>query len=73
MGAASTASRGFRLGCAAVALGLVGACLWIASLEWFSRDDFAFLAHVRGPDFGWRDTFLPLDSRFWHFYRPLGM
>jgi hypothetical protein len=49
-------------------------CAWIASLEWFSRDDFAFLLHVRRGDPGfWSEAFLPLEWRFWPFYRPLGM
>lgn len=73
MGQGAKPSRAYLLACSAVALGLVAACLWIASVEWFSRDDFAFLAHVRGEDFRWRDTFWPGATRFWHFYRPLGM
>jgi len=67
------ASRPFLLICAAVAVMLVGACLGIAGTEWFSRDDFAFLAHVRSDDFRWSESFLPRGERFWHFYRPLGM
>jgi hypothetical protein len=73
MGQGAKPSRAYLLACSAVALALVAACLWIASSEWFSRDDFAFLAHVRGDDFRWRDTFWPGGTRFWHFYRPLGM
>jgi hypothetical protein len=59
----------------AVAALLVAApCAWIASLEWFSRDDFAFLVYVqRGDSWRWFDVFLPLEQRFWPFYRPLAM
>jgi len=72
--AGSTASRGFLLGCMLVAVAIVLACAWVASLEWFSRDDFAFLAHVQRVDpWSWRAVFLPFDERFWTFYRPLGM
>lgn len=73
MTAAPEVSRGFWPGVCLVGIGLVAACLAIASGEWFSRDDFAFLAYVQSPDFGWREAFLPLESRFWPFYRPLGM
>jgi len=46
----------------------------VASREWFSGDDFAFLALVQRPDvWSWRDAYLPLGERFWPFYRPLGM
>jgi len=56
------------------ALLVVIPCAWIASLEWFSRDDFAFLVHVQRTDpWLWSDVFLPLEQRFWPFYRPLGM
>lgn len=56
------------------ALLVVVPCAWIASLEWFSRDDFAFLVHVQRTDpWLWSDVFLPLGRRFWPFYRPLGM
>lgn len=58
----------------AAALLVVVPCAWIASLEWFSRDDFAFLVHVqRTQPWSWSDVFLPLEQRFWPFYRPLGM
>ncbi len=58
----------------AAALLVVVPCAWIASLEWFSRDDFAFLLHVQRTDpWLWSDVFLPLEQRFWPFYRPLGM
>ena len=70
----STVSRGFLLGCMLVAAAIVLACAWVASLEWFSRDDFAFLARVQRVDpWSWRAVFLPLEERFWSFYRPLGM
>jgi hypothetical protein len=56
------------------ALLVVIPCARIASLEWFSRDDFAFLVHVQRTDpWLWSDVFLPLERRFWPFYRPLGM
>jgi hypothetical protein len=72
--AGSTASRGFLLGCMLAALAIALACAWVASLEWFSRDDFAFLARVQRVDpWSWRAVFLPFDERFWTFYRPLGM
>ena len=46
----------------------------VASREWFTGDDFAFLALVQRPDvWSWREAFLPLAERFWPFYRPLGM
>jgi hypothetical protein len=59
---------------ALAALLVVIPCAWIASQEWFSSDDFAFLAHVQRADaWRWSDVFLPQGSRFWPFYRPLGM
>jgi hypothetical protein len=56
------------------ALLVVIPCAWIASQEWFSSDDFAFLAYVQRSD-GWRwsEVFLPFEQRFWPFYRPLAM
>ena len=52
----------------------MAASSWVATREWFSRDDFAFLAYVQQPEiFGWRRAFLPLEERFWTFYRPLSM
>jgi hypothetical protein len=72
--AGSTASRGFLLACVLAAVAIALGCAWVASLEWFSRDDFAFLARVQRVDpWSWRAVFLPLDERFWSFYRPLGM
>jgi hypothetical protein len=57
-----------------VALLLVIPCGWIASQEWFSSDDFAFLVHVQSGDaWSWSEVFLPLERRFWPFYRPLAM
>lgn len=74
MRGAARASPGFVGGLALLLLALVAASLWTASREWFSRDDFAFLAYVQQPDaFDWRQAFLPLDRRFWPFYRPLSM
>ena len=56
------------------ALLLVIPCAWIASREWFSGDDFAFLVHVQRTDpWRWSDVFLPLEERFWPFSRPLAM
>lgn len=56
------------------ALLVVVPCARIASIEGFSRDDFAFLLHVQRTDpWSWSDVFLPLEQRFWPFYRPLGM
>ena len=44
------------------------------SREWFTRDDFAFLAFVQSPDrWSWVDVYRPFGERFWPFYRPLGM
>jgi len=60
---------------AALALAMAAAAGFVASREWFSGDDFAFLALVQHPDvWSWRDAYLPLgEQRFWPFYRPLGM
>lgn len=67
-------SMGFRVGLAMAGLVLVALSLHVASLEWFSRDDFRFLAYVQSPeDWSWRRAFLPFDERFWTFYRPLSM
>lgn len=67
-------SRAFRIGVFLVAAGLVSLSLWVASREWFSRDDFAFLAYVRSTDpWSWQQVFLPAGERFWTFYRPLSM
>ena len=53
---------------------MLAASGFVASREWFSGDDFAFLALVQRPDvWSWRDAYLPLGERFWPFYRPLGM
>jgi hypothetical protein len=74
MAGTSAPSRGFLAGCLLVALGLALACAWIASREWFSRDDFVFLARLREPGaWSWREVFLPPAAREWPFYRPLGM
>ena len=40
-------SRGFWLGVALASLLIVSLSLWVASFEWFSRDDFRFLAYVQ--------------------------
>jgi hypothetical protein len=59
---------------AATLLAALALSLWVASHEWFTRDDFAFLAYVQLPErFGWREAYLPLGGRFWPFYRPLAM
>jgi hypothetical protein len=59
---------------AGAVLGALALALWVATREWFSRDDFAFLAYVQMPErWSWRAAFLPLDERFWPFYRPLAM
>ena len=60
---------------AALALAMAAAAGFVASREWFSGDDFAFLHLVQRPDvWSWRDAYLPLgEQRFWPFYRPLGM
>lgn len=74
MAGTSAPSRGFLAGCLLLALALVAACAVIASHEWFSRDDFVFLARLRDPaTWSWREVFLPLAPREWPFYRPLGM
>ena len=53
--AGSTPSRGFLVGCVLAAIAIALACAWVASLEWFSRDDFAFLARVQRVDpWSWR-------------------
>ncbi len=47
---------------------------WVASREWFSGDDFAFLAQVQHSEpWSWSAVWLPIGERFWPFYRPLGM
>jgi hypothetical protein len=48
-------------------------CAWIASTEWFSRDDFAFLVRAQRGPWVWSEIFLPFERRFWPFYRPLAM
>jgi hypothetical protein len=66
--------RPFWFGLGLAALVIVSLCLWVASREWFTRDDFAFLAYVQSTDpWSWRQVFLPLEERFWPFYRPLSM
>lgn len=67
-------SIGFRLGAGALLGSWILASFWLASLEWFSRDDFAFLALVRLPEaWSWSEVFWPVGERFWPFYRPLAM
>jgi hypothetical protein len=67
-------SRAFLIASGLLAVGIVGLSMHAASQEWFSRDDFAFLTHVQSADpWSWRRVFLPLEERFWPFYRPLGM
>jgi len=56
---------------AGVALGL---SLWLATHEWFFRDDFVFLERMQQPGgWTWREVFLPFERRPWIFYRPLSM
>jgi len=61
--------------CAGLGVLILGLWLYLASFEWFSRDDFAFLAHLQRHPWSWSDTFLPLEleGRFWWAYRPIGM
>jgi hypothetical protein len=67
-------SPAFWLGAGLAALVITSLSFWVASREWFSQDDFAFLSYVRITDpWSWRAVFLPFDERFWTFYRPLSM
>jgi hypothetical protein len=67
-------SRAFWVALAGLSLLLVALSLWVATREWFSRDDFRFLAYVQLADrFSLRQAFLPAGERFWTFYRPLSM
>jgi hypothetical protein len=53
---------------------IVSLSFWVASREWFSQDDFAFLAYVQLEEtWSWLRVFLPIEERFWAFYRPLSM
>lgn len=64
----------FWLGVGLAGLVVVLLSFWAAGFEWFSRDDFRFLAYVQLTDqWSWRKVFLPFDERFWLFYRPLSM
>ncbi|MBW2419028.1 MAG: hypothetical protein JRH19_10805 [Deltaproteobacteria bacterium] len=65
--------RAFLAGVAAAFLLLVVMSLLVASREYFSRDDFGFLAFVQKPVWSWADIYLPLEQRWWWAYRPLGM
>jgi hypothetical protein len=61
-------------GAGVLGLAMLAAAGRVASVEWFSADDFAFLARVQRPDlWSWRGAYLPLADPFWPFYRPLGM
>ena len=42
-------SRAFLSAAALIGTGIVSLCTFVASREWFSRDDFAFLGFVRKP------------------------
>jgi len=67
-------SRAFWLGAGLAALVIMTLSFWVASREWFSQDDFAFLAYVRITDpWSWLQVYLPFEERFWTFYRPLSM
>jgi len=67
-------SRAFWLGAGLAALVITSLSFWVASREWFSQDDFAFLAYVRITDpWSWLQVYLPFEERFWTFYRPLSM
>jgi hypothetical protein len=67
-------ARVVAVAAAGAVLGALALALWVASREWFSRDDFAFLAYVQLPErWSWKAAYLPLGERFWPFYRPLAM
>jgi hypothetical protein len=68
---AAPRSRAFDLGLAGALLLAMALSVYVATQEWFSRDDFLFLARVQGEAWSWRDAFLPLEHRTWAFYRPL--
>ncbi len=71
---ALSGSRVFFIAAAALALAMVSFAGFVASREWFSGDDFAFLAHVQNAEqWSWRAAWLPVGERFWPFYRPLAM
>lgn len=74
MEAQTSPSRAFWLGAGLAALVIMSLSFWVASREWFSEDDFAFLAYVRITDpWSWLQVYLPFEERFWTFYRPLSM
>ncbi len=55
-------SRAFLCAAALIGAGIVSLCAFVASREWFSRDDFAFLGFVRKPGaWSWLDVYLPFD------------
>lgn len=67
-------SRSFRALLSLGMLGIVGVCVVIARRTGFVGDAFAFLDYLQRPGaWSWADTFLPLEGRFWPFYRPVGM
>jgi hypothetical protein len=69
----ATPSRAFMAAAAGVVLLVAGLSIHVASNEWFSRDDFAFLAMARHAGWSWLDVYLPLEDRGWIFYRPFGV
>jgi hypothetical protein len=68
-----TASGAFTAAIAASALLIAGLCIYVASQEWFSRDDFALIAMARDAGFSWLEAYLPLETLTWPFYRPVGV
>lgn len=64
--------RLFWIAVAIVAFIILGLYIWIASVDWFAQDDFAFLFYVQQP-WSWTRVFFPLENPFWWTYRPLGM
>jgi hypothetical protein len=72
--AATAPSLAFLAGAATLLVAMAVCAARVASREWFTGDDFAFLARVQRADlWSWSGAFLPLHERFWPFYRPLGM
>ncbi|MBN1652439.1 MAG: hypothetical protein JXA30_01550 [Deltaproteobacteria bacterium] len=68
----ATVSRPFLLAFGFIACSVLGLYIWIASIDWFAGDDFAFLFYVQQP-WDWLKVFFPLEHSFWWTYRPLGM
>ncbi len=65
-----TVSQGYVAVLAALATGLVTACLILAWQQWFYADDFYFLWRATQPH-DWVNDFAPLSARPWWSYRPL--